>query len=63
VIAVIALSPRLFAFAGQWASWHGVARVLSALASTASMNLTTEANAIVVPIHPKAIPVILTSWL
>jgi putative SOS response-associated peptidase YedK len=54
----------LFAFAGLWTSWRGVRRPKSA--PVQGMHelfgfLTTEANAIVAPIHPKAMPVILTS--
>ena len=53
----------LFAFAGLWASWHGVRGAKSAPAQGEHQLfgfLTTEANAIVAPIHPKAMPVILT---
>jgi putative SOS response-associated peptidase YedK len=54
----------LFAFAGLWTSWRGVRGLKSA--PVQGMHelfgfLTTEANAIVAPIHPKAMPVILTS--
>ncbi len=53
----------LFAFAGLWASWHGVRgpkRPRSRAEHQLFGFLTTEANAIVAPIHPKAMPVILT---
>ncbi len=52
----------LFAFAGLWASWHGVRGPKSAPVQGEHQLfgfLTTEANAIVAPIHPKAMPVIL----
>ena len=54
----------LFAFAGLWTPWRGVRGPKSA--PVEGMHelfgfLTTEANAIVAPIHPKAMPVILTS--
>jgi hypothetical protein len=47
----------LFAFAGLWTSWRGVRRPKSA--PVQGMHelfgfLTTEANAIVAPVHPKA---------
>jgi len=54
----------LFAFAGLWASWHGVRGPKSAPVEGRHELfgfLTTEANAIVAPIHPKAMPVILTT--
>jgi putative SOS response-associated peptidase YedK len=54
----------LFAFAGLWTPWRGVRGPKSA--PVQGMHelfgfLTTEANAIVAPIHPKAMPIILTS--
>ena len=54
----------LFAFAGLWSSWRGVRGPKSApVDGTHELFgfLTTEANAIVAPIHPKAMPVILTT--
>jgi putative SOS response-associated peptidase YedK len=54
----------LFAFAGLWTSWHGMRGPKSApLAGRHELFgfLTTEANAIVAPIHQKAMPVILTT--
>jgi hypothetical protein len=50
----------LFAFAGLWASWRGVRGPKSAPVEGRHELfgfLTTEANAIVAPIHPKAMPV------
>jgi putative SOS response-associated peptidase YedK len=54
----------LFGFAGLWTPWRGVRGPKSA--PVAGLHelfgfLTTEANAIVAPIHPKAMPVILTT--
>jgi putative SOS response-associated peptidase YedK len=54
----------LFAFAGLWASWRGLRGAKSAPIHGEHRLfsfLTTEANAIVAPIHPKAMPVILTT--
>jgi putative SOS response-associated peptidase YedK len=54
----------LFAFAGLWTRWRGVRGPKSALVEVEHELfgfLTTEANAIVAPIHPKAMPVILTT--
>jgi putative SOS response-associated peptidase YedK len=54
----------LFAFAGLWTRWHGVRGPKSTLVEGEHELfgfLTTEANAIVAPIHPKAMPVILTT--
>ena len=54
----------LFAFAGLWTPWRGVRGPKSAPVDGEYELfgfLTTEANAIVAPIHPKAMPVILTS--
>jgi putative SOS response-associated peptidase YedK len=54
----------LFAFAGLWASWRGVRGPKSAPVEGDHQLfgfLTTRANAIVAPIHPKAMPVILTT--
>ncbi len=54
----------LFAFAGLWTRWRGVRGPKSAPVEGEHELygiLTTEANAVVAPIHPKAMPVILTS--
>jgi putative SOS response-associated peptidase YedK len=53
----------LFAFAGLWTRWRGVRGPKSGPVEGLHELfgfLTTEANAIVAPIHPKAMPVILT---
>ncbi len=54
----------LFAFAGLWTPWRGVRGSKSAPVEGDHELfgfLTTEANAIVAPIHPKAMSVILTT--
>ena len=54
----------LFAFAGFWARWRGVRGPKSARVEGEHQLygfLTTDANALVAPIHPKAMPVILTT--
>jgi putative SOS response-associated peptidase YedK len=54
----------LFALAGLWTPWRGVRGPKSAPVDGNHELfgfLTTEANAVVAPIHPKAMPVILTS--
>ncbi len=54
----------LFAFAGLWTPWRGVRGPKSAPVDGKHKLfgfLTTEANAVVAPIHPKAMPVILTT--
>jgi putative SOS response-associated peptidase YedK len=54
----------LFAFAGLWTSWHGVRGPKNAPVEGEHQLfgfLTTEANATIAPIHPKAMPVILTT--
>jgi putative SOS response-associated peptidase YedK len=54
----------LFAFAGLWTPWRGVRGPKSAPVDGQHELfgfLTTEANAVVAPIHPKAMPVILTT--
>ena len=54
----------LFAFAGLWTRWRGVRGPKSAPVEGEHELfgfLTTEANAIVAPVHPKAMPVILTT--
>ena len=54
----------LFVFAGIWTTWHGT-RGTKANPVEGEHQLfgflTTEANAIVAPVHPKAMPVILTT--
>jgi putative SOS response-associated peptidase YedK len=53
----------LFAFAGLWTPWRGTRGPKSApIAGEHELFgfLTTKANAVVAPIHPKAMPVILT---
>jgi putative SOS response-associated peptidase YedK len=54
----------LFAFAGLWTPWRGVRGPKSAPVDGQHELfgfLTTEANAVVAAIHPKAMPVILTT--
>jgi len=54
----------LFVFAGLWTPWRGVRGPKSAPVEGDHELfgfLTTEANAIVAPVHPKAMPVILTT--
>ena len=54
----------LFAFAGLWTRWRGVRGPKSAPVEGEHELfgfLTTEANAIVAPVHAKAMPVILTT--
>ncbi len=54
----------LFAFAGLWTPWRGVRGPKRAPVEGNHELfgfLTTKANAIVAPVHPKAMPVILTS--
>ena len=54
----------LFAFAGLWTAWHGTRGPKSAPLHGAHDLygfLTTSPNAVVEPVHPKAMPVILTS--
>jgi putative SOS response-associated peptidase YedK len=54
----------LFAFAGLWTPWRGVRGPKSAPVDGEHELfgfLTTEPNTIVAPIHPKAMPVILTT--
>ena len=54
----------LFAFAGLWTPWRGVRGPKSAPVDGVHELfgfLTTEANAIVAAVHPKAMPVILTT--
>jgi putative SOS response-associated peptidase YedK len=56
-------SRPLFAFAGVWGRWRGTRGPKSAPVEGEHelfAFLTAEANAIVAPIHPKAMPVILT---
>ncbi|HZZ25400.1 MAG TPA: SOS response-associated peptidase [Roseiarcus sp.] len=54
----------LFAFAGLWTSWRGARGPKSAPVEGQHELfgfLTTEPNSVVAPIHPKAMPVILTT--
>jgi putative SOS response-associated peptidase YedK len=54
----------LFAFAGLWTPWRGIRGPKSAPVDGEHELfgfLTTEPNAVVAPIHPKAMPVILTT--
>ena len=54
----------LFGFAGLWTPWRGVRGPKSAPVEGKHELfgfLTTEANSVVAPIHPKAMPVILTT--
>jgi putative SOS response-associated peptidase YedK len=63
-LVCLAEDRHLFAFTGLWASWRGVRGPKSAPVEGPHelfSFLTTEANAIVAPIHPKAMPVILTT--
>jgi putative SOS response-associated peptidase YedK len=53
----------LFAFAGIWCAWRGIRGTLKNLVDgehTLYGFLTTEPNAVVRPIHSKAMPVVLT---
>ena len=50
----------LFAFAGLWRPWTGTRGRLDGRHELFAF-LTTEANAVVAPVHPKAMPVILTT--
>lgn len=53
-------SEPLFFFAGAWTPWHGVRKRTEGEADHELFAfLTTEANKVVKPIHPKAMPVIL----
>ena len=49
----------LFAFAGLWHRWKGERRKGEHWEGPCYTILTTEANSVVAPIHPKAMPVIL----
>lgn len=54
----------LFFFAGVWTKWHGTRGPKSDPVEGEHLLygfLTTDANAEVAPIHPKAMPVILTN--
>jgi putative SOS response-associated peptidase YedK len=55
-------SRPLAVFAGIWTNWTGVRKVKDGLLTTDLYGfLTTEPNDVVGPIHPKAMPVILTT--
>ncbi|WP_027229748.1 SOS response-associated peptidase family protein, partial [Phyllobacterium sp. UNC302MFCol5.2] len=52
----------LFWFAGIWTSWYSVRKKKEGpVQADIFAFLTTDPNSIVAPIHPKAMPVILTS--
>lgn len=52
----------LFFFAGIWTRWHGVRKVKDGPGDFELFGfLTTEPNAVVAPVHKKAMPVILTT--
>lgn len=52
----------LFVFAGLWTRWHGVRRIKDGPGDFELYGfLTTRPNAVVAPIHEKAMPVILTT--
>lgn len=54
----------LFAFAGLWTTWRGLRGPKSAPVEGKHELfgfLTTETNSVVAPVHPKAMPVILTT--
>ena len=52
----------LFVFAGIWTTWTSVRKAREGEVTIDIFAfLTTEPNAIVAPIHPKAMPVILTA--
>jgi putative SOS response-associated peptidase YedK len=55
-------SRPLFCFAGIWRPWTGVRKKAEGEQEHRLFSfLTTEANGVVAPIHPKAMPVILTT--
>jgi len=55
-------SRPIAAFAGIWTNWTSVRKVKEGEVTTDVFGfLTTEANAEVAPVHPKAMPVILTT--
>ncbi|SOE19039.1 putative SOS response-associated peptidase YedK [Hoeflea halophila] len=52
----------LFVFAGMWTEWKGVRKAKEGMVTAEIFAfLTCEPNAVVAPIHPKAMPVILTT--
>lgn len=52
----------VFAFAGLWTNWKSVRKVKEGEVEADIFGfLTTEPNGIVKPVHPKAMPVILTT--
>lgn len=52
----------VFFFAGAWTKWHGVRKKAEGPGDHELFAfLTTDANAVVKPIHPKAMPAILTT--
>jgi putative SOS response-associated peptidase YedK len=50
----------LFAFAGLWRPWTGMRGKVEGVHDLFAF-LTTDANSVVAPIHPKAMPIILTT--
>ncbi len=56
-------SRPLAVFAGLWTTWSGVRKASKGWEAETDLCgfLTTEPNAVVAPIHPKAMPVILTT--
>jgi len=55
-------SRPLFFFAGIWTRWHGVRKVKDGPGDFELFGfLTTAPNAVVKPVHPKAMPAILTT--
>lgn len=58
----LAENAPLFAFAGLWTPWRGVRKVKEGEVEAELFGfLTCEPNAVVAPIHAKAMPVILTT--
>jgi putative SOS response-associated peptidase YedK len=55
-------SRPLLCFAGPWTTWTSVRKIKEGeVTCDLYAFLTTEPNAVVAPIHPKAMPVILTT--
>ena len=55
-------SEPVFFFAGVWTDWHGMRSKKEGEGDFRIYSfLTTEPNAVVAPVHPKAMPVLLTS--
>jgi putative SOS response-associated peptidase YedK len=51
----------LFFFAGLWTRWYGVRKVKEGPGDHEVYGMTTKPNALIAPIHEKAMPVILTT--